>query len=626
MIVRMAKIVVVGPQDLLMETLALIHKLGIMQVDEDAEAAMVDDEAPFQPQLLDKKTVLQHQFYEKLTAQIDELLHLLPAPAEAIQDRPPSLAIDAIPALLPAHITEAKKWTEELNSLTTSIRELEEYGSFLLALGDFADDGKVHDDVEWIGAQVQSREEVAALQLLIEDRFEGKAVIESVTRDDGTRIAVITTEAELCGRVLDALQEKGIAVYQPPEGMRRQPYGEQKNLVAERLAEKRERLRVVQERQEAFRRQWQPEYLRIRNWIDSNLALIKVTTTVVKTRMCFFLYGWLAASDVHILERELDDKFEGKVIVEESEIAEQDFARIPTALHNPAYFEPFELFTRLLPMPPYSSFDLTPFIGIFFPIFFGMMLGDTGYGIILLVVAVVLVRRFHARKNIRDAGKILFISSLYTMVFGLLYGECFGTVGHLYLGMEPICFDRQSSIVPMLFFAIAAGVVHVILGLILGVIASLRRKLRKEAVFRLVNILFVLCLCGLAVSYFTPHMEDVREPLLLTVVVFTPVLLLAGGLMAPLELLKNVGNIISYARIMAVGLTSVLLAFVANYMAGEIGSIWVGILVALILHIFNLILGVFAPTIHSLRLHYVEFLSKFMESGGKKFTPLGGKQ
>jgi V/A-type H+-transporting ATPase subunit I len=73
---------------------------------------------------------------------------------------------------------------------------------------------------------------------------------------------------------------------------------------------------------------------------------------------------------------------------------------------------------------------------------------------------------------------------------------------------------------------------------------------------------------------------------------------------------------------MAVGLASVLLAYVANSLAGAAGSIWVGIGVAVLLHSFNLVLGVFAPTIHALRLHYVEFFSKFLEPGGKHYQPL----
>jgi V/A-type H+-transporting ATPase subunit I len=108
----------------------------------------------------------------------------------------------------------------------------------------------------------------------------------------------------------------------------------------------------------------------------------------------------------------------------------------------------------------------------------------------------------------------------------------------------------------------------------------------------------------------------------LAILFLTPFLFFAGGLLAPLELLKSIGNIISYVRIAAIGLTSVLLAFVANNLAGLTGDVVTGVVVAGLIHLLNIVLGVFSPTIHSLRLHYVEFFSKFIEYGGKKFDPL----
>ncbi len=113
-----------------------------------------------------------------------------------------------------------------------------------------------------------------------------------------------------------------------------------------------------------------------------------------------------------------------------------------------------------------------------------------------------------------------------------------------------------------------------------------------------------------------------RKPLIIASLIIAPVLLLTGGLLAPLEVLRHLGNIISYVRLMAIGLTSVLLAYVANNLAGAAGSIWVGAMVAILLHTFNILLGVFAPTIHALRLHYVEFFGKFLQPGGKAYKPL----
>ena len=92
-------------------------------------------------------------------------------------------------------------------------------------------------------------------------------------------------------------------------------------------------------------------------------------------------------------------------------------------------------------------------------------------------------------------------------------------------------------------------------------------------------------------------------------------------ILAPVEFLSTLGNILSYARIMALGVASVMLAVVANRMVGAIGSVTVGVMFALLFHLVNFAIGLFSPTIHALRLHYVEFFGKFYSPGGVRYTP-----
>ena len=100
-----------------------------------------------------------------------------------------------------------------------------------------------------------------------------------------------------------------------------------------------------------------------------------------------------------------------------------------------------------------------------------------------------------------------------------------------------------------------------------------------------------------------------------------PLLVIAEGIVAPVELLSTLGNILSYARIMALGTASVMLAVVANRLAGAIGSVVVGVIFALLFHLVNFALGLFSPTIHALRLHYVEFFGRFYSPGGVQYRP-----
>jgi V/A-type H+-transporting ATPase subunit I len=117
--------------------------------------------------------------------------------------------------------------------------------------------------------------------------------------------------------------------------------------------------------------------------------------------------------------------------------------------------------------------------------------------------------------------------------------------------------------------------------------------------------------------------EGLFTPLAVSVLVAFTVLVALEGIVAVIELLSTVGHILSYARIMALGTASLMLAVVANEMAGALGSVLVGALFALLFHLVNFTIGLFSPTIHALRLHYVEFFGHFFTPGGAEYRPLG---
>jgi len=110
-------------------------------------------------------------------------------------------------------------------------------------------------------------------------------------------------------------------------------------------------------------------------------------------------------------------------------------------------------------------------------------------------------------------------------------------------------------------------------------------------------------------------------PTIIIVVAALVLIIYGAGAMGPMEIMSSVGNILSYARLMAIGLASVILAFVANKLGGEMEVLAVGILIAVLLHALNIVLAMFSPSIHSVRLHLVEFFSKFYQGGGIAYKP-----
>jgi V/A-type H+-transporting ATPase subunit I len=138
----------------------------------------------------------------------------------------------------------------------------------------------------------------------------------------------------------------------------------------------------------------------------------------------------------------------------------------------------------------------------------------------------------------------------------------------------------------------------------------------------LLGLLSLFLLVGVLMDFLP---EDFRTPaiggLIIGIVLIGASLGWLGILMGPIEFIGLIGNILSYLRIAAIGLASIYLAKVANDTAGMLGNLIVGAVMAVLLHALNLVLGAFSPTIHSLRLHYVEFFRKFYEGGGRPYEP-----
>jgi V/A-type H+-transporting ATPase subunit I len=313
------------------------------------------------------------------------------------------------------------------------------------------------------------------------------------------------------------------------------------------------------------------------------------------------------------------EKFDGAAELVEVPIGRSEHDAVPVVLANPWWLQPFELLLGLVPLPRYGSVDPTPYLALFFPLMFGLVLGDLAFGILGACIATLAIVRGWGGALGRGVALVALACALWAALFGVLFGEFLGELG-AHVGLHPVLFDRRRAIGAFFGIAIAVGFLHLAVGLVLGLVGAVRERHLREIVARASRIGVLAGAIPLAAILAGLLPRDALSPSLAVVGGSALAGIVAVGPLALLDVVLAVGNILSYARLMALGLASLMLAEAANVIAGALPGV-PGIALAVLLHAVNFTLGLVSPAIAALRLQYVEFFEKFYREGGRPFRP-----
>jgi len=330
--------------------------------------------------------------------------------------------------------------------------------------------------------------------------------------------------------------------------------------------------------------------------------------------------GWVPSESVAQAVQEITSITSGACVLDLTEPDAND--DVPVQLKNPRFFKSFELLTRLYGLPTYDGVDPTLFLAPGFLLFFSIMLTDAMYGLIALVLGMLLIRGGGKyNEMIKDGGIILSSAGVATIIIGALSGGWFGGFGLKLPVLASLqVFDPMVQVTAFLLIALTIGLAHVNVGVIINVVHKLKAGQRWRAITE--NLWFLFAQAGLI------FIVSGHKSLGLVFIVIALILLLGGHkAMSMFQVTGFMGDILSYARLMALGLCTTGIAMTVNVLAGMLYMVgWLGIVLAVIIflfgHVFNFLINAMGSFVHGLRLHYVEFFTKFYQSGGTEFAPL----
>ena len=391
------------------------------------------------------------------------------------------------------------------------------------------------------------------------------------------------------------------------------------------------------------------ELFALREEIQIEKIKKEVQKNFSKTNSTYIIKGWVLEKNVKDLEESITRVSKDHVSCS-FETPSTNPDNPPVYLETPEWGKAFRTFLDLFATPKYNEIDPMIFMGLFFVLFFGIMLGDAGYGLCLLILSIFGYLKFSKySETIKNWSFMGIWLAITTMVVGILTNSFFGDLIQRFIFHNPnqqlynltlfgIDLPVNSLRNPLIILTIALlfGLIHLNVGIILAIYQTYKNKKFKELITKHLSWVPLQIGGGMLIGSFLMHLWDLGnlEFYLSAILVIIGLILrlIDAGPLGLFDITGYIGDWLSYARLLALGLATTGMALAFNIVADIIPNMipFVGIIltpiILIILHTVNLGLQTLGAGVHSLRLQYVEFFNRFYEGGGKKFEPFSIKR
>ncbi len=361
------------------------------------------------------------------------------------------------------------------------------------------------------------------------------------------------------------------------------------------------------------------------------------------SKHAFVISGYIPEEDCDKLQA-ICDRIDPCIV----EFGEAD-ENAPVKLKNNAFAAPAQGIVTMYASPSPDDIDPSPVLAFFFYFFFGMMFSDAGYGLLMTIVCAILVRKCRPETSMKNNLRLFEFCGISTFIWGLIYGSIFGDAIAVYynhfagtnLTMADILpwpiLDQKKDAMTILILSIAFGLVHILAGMACKFIVLWRKGDRKGAIFdvgtwMLLLISIAVAAAGTKLGATVKQVGIYMALACVALLILTqgrdkknPIMRLFSGIISLYDITGYVSDLLSYSRLLALGLTTGVMAEVFNMLSGMLGKSVVGMIAMPVIfilgHLINIGLNSLGSYVHTMRLQYVEMFGKFYEGGGKQFEP-----